>query len=69
MYELPEHIKQTNGNWFYNEKTKKYIHKDKIDGFLERYWHWRKEAGKAVGVKKKIFRENKLAENRWFGKD
>lgn len=63
---LPEHISQVNDTWYFNAKTKKYIHKEKIEGFLETYWRYR-QGTKSVTAKRKY--ENKLAENRWFGKD
>jgi hypothetical protein len=63
---LPSHISKAGDNWFFNEKTKKYIHVDKIEAFCDTYWKYRKDTKK---VKSKNFYENKLAENRWFGKE
>jgi len=47
MIALPDHIIRKSETWFYNSKTAKYIHKDKIDDFLERYWEWKDKNNKA----------------------
>ena len=73
---LPDHIIKKSDTWYFNTKTAKYIHKDKIEGFCERYWEWKNKHSKSVkdknaisNQKRKYAAELKNAENRWFGKN
>lgn len=59
--DLPDHVHQVNENWYNNEKTKKFIHKDNIDKFLEKYWEYRTSTTKAYSQKI----NEKIAKKRW----
>lgn len=58
---LPSHIIQVNDNWFKNTKTNKFIHKDNIEVFLEKYWSFRSSISESYT--KKI--NEKIAKRRW----
>ena len=62
---LPSHIVIKNNNWFFNEKTQRYIHKDKIENFLEKYWSFRKNLSESYVSKVNYKKNIKSANRRW----
>jgi len=59
---LPDHIIKKSETWYFNAKTQKWLHRDRIEGFLKTYW-----ANKTTSKKPKVsYKTNlKAAKRRW----
>lgn len=60
--ELPSHIEQKSEKWFFNTKTKRYIHADYIDGYLKQFYDHILPAAQTAGKYRNSF---KSAKRRW----
>jgi len=70
---LPNHIEKKSEVWYYNTKTGKYLHKDFIEDFCNKYWEQQdriaeqinNKSNEALIEKKFFFKEMKNARKRW----
>lgn len=72
-FKLPPHIKKVSDKWYSNTKTNKWIHKDHIQEFCNRYWLATERVksnkfdkpNEAYIEKRMYYKEMKQARNRW----